>query len=63
MQKHALNPAEVLVIGDSPYAELLPGKELGMKTAQSLRDNVKKADGCDYYIESFEELKEILEES
>ncbi|MBI2666706.1 HAD family hydrolase [Candidatus Woesearchaeota archaeon] len=60
LKKHQLNPAEVLVIGDSPYDELIPAKELGMKTAQSLRDNVKKVEGFDYYIKSFDELKEIL---
>jgi len=60
LKKHKLNPAEVLVIGDSPYDELIPAQELGMKTAQSLRDNVKRAEGFDYYVKSFEELKGIL---
>ncbi len=60
LKKHQLNPAEVLVIGDSPYAELIPAKELGMVAVQSLRDHVKKAEGFDFYVKSFEELKKIL---
>ena len=60
LKKHSLSPSEVIVIGDSPYDELIPAKELGMRTVQSLRDNVKKAEGFDYYVTSFEELKNLL---
>ena len=60
LKKHFLSPSEVIVIGDSSYDELIPAKELGMITVQSLRDNVKKAEGFDYYVTSLEELKNIL---
>lgn len=50
---------EVWVIGDNPEAELLAGKELGLKTIQRLNNN-EKSMHADYEIKAFDELKMIL---
>ena len=52
-------PENVLVIGDNPDDELQAGKDLGMYTIQILRDGVKKTEGFDYYIQDFEQLRNM----
>ena len=61
MNKFNLLPHEVTVIGDRADDELIAGKELGMVTVQTLRPGVVKAEGFDYYIESFAELPQIIQ--
>jgi putative hydrolase of the HAD superfamily len=60
-ERYRLASPEVMVVGDSARSELKAGKELGMVTVQTLRPRVRKAEGFDYYVRDFHELKRILE--
>jgi FMN phosphatase YigB (HAD superfamily) len=57
-----LTSAEVLVVGDNPDSEIEAGNRLGIKTVQILRPGVPRADNATYYVQSFDELKTLLEE-
>ncbi len=53
--------SDIWVIGDNPNSEILSGKKLGMRTIQRKTSKWKKSEFADYMIESFTELKEILQ--
>lgn len=53
-------PEEIWVIGDNPESEIQSGKKLGMKTIQRKSINMKSSEFADYEIDTFNELKEIL---
>ena len=57
---HNLNPKNTYVIGDNPNSEIAAGKKLNLKTIQIVRENIEKGNNADYYIKSFEELKDII---
>lgn len=50
---------EVAAVGDNPLSELAAGRELGMRTVQTLRPGVDRAD-ADFHVRSFEALRTIL---
>jgi FMN phosphatase YigB (HAD superfamily) len=56
-----LTPAEVLVIGDTAESEIEAGNRLGIRTVQTLRPGVPRADKATFHIRSLTELKELLE--
>jgi len=60
IEKYSLLPHEILVVGDKGSSELLAGRNIGAKTAQTLRPKIEKWEGADYYIESLCEIKNIL---
>lgn len=60
MARHAWHPQDVLVVGDNPHSELKAGKELGMRTVQTLRPTIQRADGFDHYIHSLHELLPLV---
>lgn len=52
-------PEEVLAVGDNPLSELAAGRELGMRTVQTLRPGVGKAQ-ADFHIRTFDELLPLV---
>ncbi len=52
---------DIWVIGDNPNSEIISGKKLGMRTIQRKTPKREKSEFADYLIESFEELKEIIQ--
>jgi len=61
--KYNLIPEDTYVIGDNPDSEIHAGNHLNLKTIQMVRDNVIKCDTANYHINSFEELKNIIDYS
>jgi len=53
-------PKEIWVIGDNPESEIKAGKELGMKTIQRKSKSKNLSEFADYKIESFYELRSII---
>jgi FMN phosphatase YigB (HAD superfamily) len=60
LEAYALEPAEVLVVGDNPDSEIEAGNRLGMRTAQILRAGVPRGEGATHYIHSLSELKGLM---
>jgi FMN phosphatase YigB (HAD superfamily) len=58
-----LRPEEVVVVGDNPDSEIEAGNRLGMKTVQILRPGVPRADNATYHIQTFNELKTLLQKT
>jgi putative hydrolase of the HAD superfamily len=61
LENGKLTPTEVFVIGDNPDSEIEAGTRLGMRTVQILRPGVPRGDNATYYVETFDELKMLLE--
>lgn len=51
----------VLVVGDNPMSELGAAKSLGIPTVQILRPTIVKWDGAIHYINSFSEIKALIQ--
>lgn len=62
LRTHALEPAEVLVVGDDAKSEISAGNRLGIPTVQIMRGGVQRADNATYHIESLQELGPLIEE-
>ena len=62
LERKGLRPEEVIVVGDNPDSEIEAGNRLGIRTVQILRPEVPRADTATYYVNTFEELKTLLEE-
>jgi putative hydrolase of the HAD superfamily len=60
LSTHRFRPMEVLVVGDSADAEIEAGNRLGIRTVQTLRPGVSRADNADFHIHSFAELRKLL---
>jgi putative hydrolase of the HAD superfamily len=54
------SPQEVLVVGDDQDSEIEVGNRLGMKTVQTLRTGISRANNATFYIHSLTELKRLL---
>jgi FMN phosphatase YigB (HAD superfamily) len=59
LAKWNMGPSEVLMIGDDVDCDILPAKELGLRTAFIGRKG-KTCDEADYSISSLEEIPEII---
>jgi FMN phosphatase YigB (HAD superfamily) len=62
LRSYALEPQEVLVVGDDAESEIAAGSRLGMSTVQILRENVSRAHNATYHIASLEELQQVTHE-
>lgn len=61
LEKWKLRPSEVLAVGNEADTDIIPAKELGMKTVFIDRKNAGEVTGgADYAISSLAELPEIL---
>ena len=60
LRDYKLQPAEVLIVGDSPDSELSVGRNLGICTVQTLRPGVPFSAAEAHHIHSLHELKEIV---
>lgn len=60
IDRHNLVPEKTYVIGDNPNSEIQAGNHLNLMTIQILRENIKKGNNAKYYINSFEDLKNII---
>lgn len=58
--KYRWKKEEVFVVGDNPDSELKAGKEIGLKTVQTLRKGIEKWDVADYHVKSLSELIDIV---
>jgi putative hydrolase of the HAD superfamily len=61
LKDYRLAPTEVLVVGDTTDSEIAVGNRLGMKTVQTLRSGVPRAEEATFHIESLSQLSEILD--
>ncbi|HVJ57178.1 MAG TPA: HAD family hydrolase, partial [Terrimicrobiaceae bacterium] len=61
LERKKLKPEEVIVVGDNPDSEIEAGNRLGIRTVQILRPGVLRANNATFYIETFHELKTLLE--
>jgi FMN phosphatase YigB (HAD superfamily) len=61
LERKGLRPDEVIVVGDNPDSEIEAGNRLGIRTVQILRPGVPRANNATLYIETFHELKALLE--
>lgn len=62
INEYNLVPKRTYVVGDNPYAEIQAGNDLNLQTIQIVRDKIEKGNNAKYYINSFEELKNIIKE-
>ncbi len=60
LREHALQPGEVLVIGDNPDSELAAGARIGISTVQILRPGVVRSAAADHHINQLAELNALL---
>ena len=60
IKQYNLIPEKTYVIGDNSYSEIEAGNSLNLKTIQIVRDHVVKGNNANFYINSFEELKNII---
>jgi FMN phosphatase YigB (HAD superfamily) len=60
LERHCLQPDEVLVVGDSAESEIAAGTRLGIRTVQTLRRGVTKTDTATFHVHSLRELKALL---
>jgi FMN phosphatase YigB (HAD superfamily) len=61
LERKGLTPDEVIVVGDNPDSEIEAGNRLGIRTVQILRPGVSRANNATFYVETFHELKALLE--
>jgi uncharacterized cofD-like protein len=67
LEKHSLNPSEVLIVGDRPSEEIRCGNELGMVTAQMLHGRFSEVEPRDrfevpnYRINDLSQVPTLLE--
>jgi FMN phosphatase YigB (HAD superfamily) len=61
LERKELKPEEVIVVGDNPDSEIEAGNRLGIRTVQILRPGIPRANNATFYIETFHELKTLLE--
>lgn len=61
IDKHNLCQQHIYVIGDNPNSEIQAGNDLNLNTIQILRENIEKGNNAKFYIQSFEELSDIIE--
>ncbi len=60
VERHALRPEDVAVVGDSAASELAAGRELGMRTIQILRPGVERSEDVDAHVRGLGELRGVL---
>ncbi len=64
MKEFKSTPLDTIVVGDKFYSDLLPAKELGIKTVQVLWGRALKypEEGADYKIKTLRDLPKIVEQ-
>ena len=60
-KRHQIEAAQMWIIGDNPESELKAGNTLGMTTVQILRPGIKRTENSTYIINTFHELKDLIE--
>ena len=58
LQRHGLDPADVLVVGDDPGSELASARKLGIRAVQTLRPGVEPAPDLPH-VRHLGELREV----
>jgi FMN phosphatase YigB (HAD superfamily) len=61
LKTRKLRPEEVLIVGDNPDSEIKGVNKFGIKTMQILRPEVPRADNASYHIQTFDQLKTLLQ--
>ncbi|MBB6500931.1 HAD family hydrolase [Pedobacter cryoconitis] len=59
--RHEIEATQMWIIGDNPESEIKAGNALGMTTVQILRPGIKKTENSTYIINTFHELKDLIE--
>ena len=62
LRTHALEPGEVLVVGDDADSEIEAGNRLGIPTVQIQRAGIPRAGNAIHHIGSLAELNQIMDE-
>ena len=62
LRAYALEPREVLVVGDDPDSEIAAGNRLGIPTVQIQRAGIPRAENAIHHIRSLTELGGIMKE-
>lgn len=60
LDAHGWSAKDVLVVGDSAESEIAAGNELGIRTVQTLRPGVPRADDATFHIRTLTELGDLL---
>jgi len=60
LRSYALEPSEVLVVGDDADSEIAAGNRLGIPTVQIQRPGIPRAGNATYHIASLAELGSIM---
>jgi FMN phosphatase YigB (HAD superfamily) len=60
VHEFSLSPQDTFVIGDNPDSKIEAGNSLDMVTVQILRADVLKGNNAKHYINTFDELKDII---
>jgi putative hydrolase of the HAD superfamily len=63
LDRFALEPDSVLVVGDNPESEIAAGNRLGMPTVQILRPGIARGATATHYIHDLSELGAIIQAS
>lgn len=59
--RHKIDANQMWIIGDNPESEIKAGNALGMTTVQILRPGIKRTENSTYIINTFHELKDLIE--
>jgi FMN phosphatase YigB (HAD superfamily) len=60
LDAHRWSSQQVLVVGDSAESEIAAGNELGIRTVQTLRPGVPRADNATFHVRTLAELADLL---
>jgi HAD superfamily hydrolase (TIGR01509 family) len=60
LRAYALEPREVLVVGDDAQSEIAAGNRLGIPTVQIQRPGIPRAENARHHIESLTELSSVM---
>jgi FMN phosphatase YigB (HAD superfamily) len=60
LRTNALEPHEVLVVGDDASSEIAAGNRLGIPTVQIQRPGIPRAENATHHIESLAELGDVM---
>jgi FMN phosphatase YigB (HAD superfamily) len=61
LRTNALEPGEVLVVGDDADSEIAAGNRLGVPTVQIQRPGIPRAENATHHIRSLTELADVME--
>jgi len=58
--RHGYGRDEVFIVGDHPDSEIAAGRELGLRTVQTLRPGVMRSEDAGFHVSDLREFMELL---